>query len=133
MKTSYRSRITLTGSEEVINRLKSEADKLLLVATEAVNDGLQVLYEAAKEDCPINTDPSDTDTIHLRESIYIEPAKKHKKTIVGRVRVGKKTAMHVEFGTSKMAPRPFLRQQIFFNRAKIRKMTRDKIKAAMGL
>lgn len=133
MKTSYRSRITFTGSEEVINRLKGEADKLLLVATEAVNDGLQVLYEAAKEDCPINTDPSDTDTIHLRESIYIEPAKKHKKTIVGRVRVGKKTAMHVEFGTSKMAPRPFLRQQIFFNRAKIRKMAREKIKAAMGL
>jgi HK97 gp10 family phage protein len=133
VKTSYRSRITFTGSEEVINRLKGEVDKLLLVAEDAVNDGLLVLYDGAKDDCPVNTDPSDTATIRLKDSIYIEPAKKHKRSIVGRVRVGKKTAMHVEFGTSKMSPRPFLRQQIFFNRAKIRKMTRDKIKSAMGL
>lgn len=133
MKTSYRSRITFTGSEEVINRLKGEVDKLMLVAADAVNDGLLVLYDGAKDDCPVNTDPSDTATIRLKDSIYIEPAKKYKKSIVGRVRVGKKTAMHVEFGTSKMDMRPFLRQQIFFNRAKIRKMTREKIKAAMGL
>lgn len=133
MKTSYRSRITFTGSEEVINRLKGEVDKLLLVAEDAVNDGLLVLYDGVKDDCPVNVDPSDTATIRLKDSIYIEPAKKYKKSIVGRVRVGKKTAMHVEFGTSKMSPRPFLRQQIFFNRAKIRKMTREKIKAEMGL
>jgi len=85
----------------------------MLVAADAVNDGLLVLYDGAKDDCPVNTDPSDTATIRLKDSIYIEPAKKHKRSIVGRVRVGKKTAMHVEFGTSKMSPRPFLRQQIF--------------------
>lgn len=133
MKTSYRSRITFTGTEEVLKRLKGEADKILLVGEMAVNEGLDVLLDGAKEDCPINTDPEDTDTIHLRDSIYIEPAKKYKRTIIGKVRVGKATAMHVEFGTAKMDMRPFLRQQIFFNKAKIRKMTRDKIKGAMGL
>lgn len=131
--TYYRSRITITGTEEIIKRLQEEADKILITAEDAVNEGLEILYKATKEDCPINTDPSDIDTIHLKDSIYIEPAKKHKKTIVGRVRVGKKTAMHVEFGTSKMLPRPFLRQQINFHRTKIRQLTRDKIKGAMGL
>lgn len=133
MQTSYRSRITLTGDTEIINRLKSEVDKLVLAGELAVNNGLVELEKGAKRDCPVNTDPEDVDTIHLKDSIYIEPAKKYKRTIIGRVRVGKSTAMHVEFGTSKMDMRPFLRQQIYLNRDKIRKSARDIIKGALGL
>ena len=133
MQTSYRSRITITGEKDIINRLKQETDKLTFAGEIAVNNGLVILEKAMKMDCPVNTDPEDTDTIHLKESIYIEPAKKHKRTIVGRVRVGKSTAMHVEFGTSKMAMRPFMRQQIFLNRNEIRKAARDIIKGALGL
>ncbi len=133
MKTSYRSSVTITGDKEIINNLKKEVDKLVFAGLIAVNNGLVELEKGAKRDCPVNTDPEDTDTIHLKESIYIEPAKKYKKTIVGRVRVRKSTAMHVEFGTSKMDMRPFLRQQIYLNKDKIRKSARDIIKGALGL
>lgn len=133
MQTSYKSSISITGDREIIDNLKKNVDKVIFAGQIAVNNGLVELEKGAKRDCPINTDPEDVDTIHLKDSIYIEPAKAHKKTIVGRVRVGKSTAMHVEFGTSKMDMRPFLRQQIYLNRDKIRRAARDIIKGALGL
>ena len=75
MQTSYRSRITISGDTEIINRLKSEVDKLILAGEIAVNNGLIELEKGTKRDCPVNTDPEDVDTIHLKDSIYIEPAK----------------------------------------------------------
>jgi hypothetical protein len=133
MQTSSRSSITITGDKEIIENIRKNNAKAIAAAMDACNNGLVILEKGTKRDCPVNTDPDDTDTIHLKESIYIEPAKKHRRTIVGRVRVGKSTAMHVEFGTAKMDMRPFLRQQIPFNRDKIRNAARDIIKGALGL
>lgn len=128
-----RASITLTGDKEIITNLRKNSDKIIAAAFDACNNGLVILEKGAKRACPVNTDPSDTDTIHLRDSIYIEPAKKYKKTVAGKVRVAKKTAMHVEFGTEDTFPRPFLRQQIFFHKDEIRKAARDIIKGALGL
>lgn len=128
-----RSSITLSGDKEIIANIRKNNSKAISAAIDAVNNGLVILEKGAKKDCPVNTDPNDTDTIHLRESIYIDPAKKIKRTVAGKVRVGKKTAMHVEFGTEKSDMRPFLRQQIFLNKDKVRKAARDIIKGALGL
>lgn len=130
---AYRGSITLTGDKEIINNLRHNTDKVIAAGIDAVNNGLVILEKNTKKDCPVNTNPEDVDTIHLKDSIYIEPAKKIKKTVSGKVRVGKKTAMHVEFGTSDMLPRPFLRQQIYFHKDEIRKAARDIIKGALGL
>lgn len=130
---AYNARITFTGDKEVIANLKKNADKLILAGIDAVNNGLVILEKGMKKDCPVNTDPEDTDTIHLVDSIYIEPAKKYKRSVVGRVRVGKKTAMHVEFGTATADMRPFIRQQIFFKKDEIRKDARQIIKGGAGL
>jgi len=128
-----RTSITLSGDKTVMENLRKNSDKVIMAGFDAVNFGLQVLARGAKKDCPVNTDPDDTDTIHLKESIYIEPAKKIKKTIVGRVRVGKKTAMHVEFGTTKSDMRPFMRQQIFLHKEEVRTGAKDIIKGRVGL
>lgn len=133
MQTSARSSITITGDKEIIENIKKNNAKAIAAAMDACNNGLVILEKGAKRDCPVNTDPEDVDTIHLRESIYIEPAKKYKKTVAGKVRVGKKTAMHVEFGTEKSDMRPFMRQQIFLHRNEVRKAARDIIKGALGL
>lgn len=128
-----RASITFTGDKKIIENLRNNADKAIAAGFDAVNNGLVILEKGAKHACPVNMDPDDTDTIHLKDSIYIEPAKKYKRTIVGRVRVAKKTAMHVEFGTSKAMMRPFLRQQIFLHKDKIRKAARDIMKGELGL
>jgi HK97 gp10 family phage protein len=128
-----RASITLSGDKEIINNIKKNSAKAVAAGYGAVNKGLSILKKGAREACPVNTDPEDTDTIHLRESIYIEPAKKYKKTIAGKVRVAKKTAMHVEFGTEKSDMRPFLRQQIFLHKDEIRNVVKDQIKAVLGL
>jgi HK97 gp10 family phage protein len=133
VQTSYRSSITITGDKEIIANIRKNNSKAIAAAMDACNNGLVILEKGAKRDCPVNTDPEDTDTIHLKESIYIEPAKKYKRSVVGRVRVGKKTAMHVEFGTTKMDARPFIRQQIFIHRNEIRNAAREIIKGALGL
>jgi HK97 gp10 family phage protein len=128
-----RASITLSGDKEIIANIRKNNAKAIAASYGAVNKGLTILKKGAKDSCPINTDPEDVDTIHLRESIYIEPAKKYKKTIAGKVRVGKKTAMHVEFGTEKMDMRPFLRQQIFLHKDEIRKTVKEYMKGALGL
>lgn len=128
-----RTSITLSGDKEIIANIRKNNAKAVAAGFGAVNKGLSILKKGAKDACPVNTDPADTDTIHLKESIYIEPAKKYKKSIAGKVRVGKKTAMHVEFGTDKSDMRPFIRQQIFLHKDEIRKTAKDIIKGALGL
>jgi HK97 gp10 family phage protein len=129
-----RTRITLTGTEEVINKLKLNQDKILDAAMDAVNNGCVTLEKSMKKYCPINKDPADTGTIHLKESIKIlQPAKKYKYRVVGKVGPTKNTAMHVEFGTSKMDARPFMRIQPLILRNEIRKTAIDIIKGELGL
>ena len=128
-----RASITLTGDKEIIANIRKYSTKTTMAGLNAVNKGLLILKKGARKDCPVNTDPDDTDTIHLRESIYIEAAKKYKRTIAGKVRVAKKTAMHVEFGTDTADMRPFMRQQIFLHKDEIRKVIKDSIKGELGL
>jgi hypothetical protein len=130
---AVRSSIALSGDKEIIDNIRKNNAKAIAAGFGAVNKGLSILKKGAKDDCPVNTDPEDVDTIHLRESIYIEPAKRYKKSIAGKVRVGKKTAMHVEFGTAKSDMRPFMRQQIFLHRDEIRNAVKDQIKGVLGL
>ncbi len=134
LSQNRRASVTLTGSEEVINNLKHNADKVIAAAMDAVNNGLVILERSMKKDCPVNTDPEDTDTIHLKESIHIiQPAKRYKRSVVGRVGPAKKTAMHVEFGTSKMHPRVFMRTQLAKNTSEIRTAAKNIIKGELGL
>lgn len=129
-----RASITFKGTEEILKNLQLHRAEILQAAMEAVNDGLKIIEEGMKKDCPVNTDPKDTDTVHLRESIkIIQPAKKYKTKIVGRVGPTKRTAMHVEFGTSNMLPRVFMRTQIYKHKNDIRSNARRKIKEALGL
>ena len=133
LSPNRRASITLTGDTEIIANLRKNADKIIAAAFDACNNGLVIIEKGMKKDCPVNTDPTDTDTIHLKDSIYIEPAKKYKKTVAGKVRVAKKTAMNVEFGTENMFPRVFMRTQLYKHTDEIRKDAKNIIKGGVGL
>lgn len=125
--------MTIKGDSEIINNLKRNNEKLLQAAFEACGVSLKILEESMKNDCPVNKDPEDTDTIHLKESIHITAPKKFKRTVVGKCGPSKKTVIHVEFGTSKMAMRPFMRFQLVRCKDEIRKAVRDVEKRSLGL
>ena len=134
LSANRKSSITITGDAEIIKNLKMNSDKVIAAAIDAVNNGLVILEKSMKKDCPVNSDPNDEDTIHLKESIHIiQPAKKYKKVIVGKVGPSKKTALNVEFGTSKMSPRIFMRTQLYKNTSDIRKAAKEIIMGGLGL
>lgn len=129
-----KTKITLKGDKEVIANLKGKTDKIMNAAIDAVNNGCVIMEKSMKKYCPVNRDPKDEDTVHLKESIKIlQPAKKYKYKVVGKVGPEKKTAIHVEFGTSKMSPRPFMRIQTYILRNQIRKAAMDIVKGELGL
>lgn len=131
---SVRTRITIKGTEEIINNLKKNVDKTSDASVYAVNQACKILEKSMKKYCPVNTDPKDTDTIHLKESITIlQPAKKYKYRVIGKVGPTKNTTIHVEFGTSKMSARPFMRIQPYILRDQVRNTVRDIIKEKLGL
>lgn len=132
MSSSVRSSFQLKGTEEVIQRLKNNSKELIEIGMDAVNEALDILLQSTIDDCPVGEDVDDEEG-HLKDSIKKEEPKKYKRKIKGYVKVTKLTAIHVEFGTSKMLPRVFLRLQIPKNKNKIRKYIRDKIKAGAGL
>jgi HK97 gp10 family phage protein len=129
-----KTRVTIKGDKEIIAKLKANQDKLMDAAVDAVNNGLVILEKSMKKYCPVNKDPKDTDTIHLKESIKIkQPAKKYKTKVIGKVGPEKDTAIHVEFGTSKMDARPFMRIQPTIIKDEVRKAAADIMKGALGL
>ncbi len=132
--TSVRSRITIKGTEEIVKNLKNNVDKTSEVSVYAVNQACKILQKSMGKYCPVNKDPKDTDTVHLKESITIlQPAKKYKYRVIGKVGPTKNTAIHVEFGTSKMSARPFMRIQPYILRDQVRNVVKDIIKGKLGL
>lgn len=128
---AVKSSIRLTGSEDVINNIRKNNSKAIQAAIDAVNNGLNIVERSMKRDCPVG---DDIDTEHLKESIKIVlPAKKMKNFVRGKVGATKKTAIHVEFGTSKMLPRVFIRTQLYKCKNEVRKAARDIIKGELGL
>lgn len=129
-----RTSIQFTGTPEIMANLKRFNYKLEQAGIDAVNSGLRVLEDGMKQACPVNTDPDDTDTIHLRDSIRsAKGAVRYKNKIVGRVGPSKLTAMHVEFGTKNMFPRVFMRSQLYLHKNEIRMATRYILKRELGL
>ncbi len=129
-----RSTISFTGTTEVMERLKNVQHLIEKAGMDAVNNGLAILEKGMKEACPVNTDPNDTDTIHLRDSIRsVRGAMRYKNKIIGKVGPSKLTAMHVEFGTQNMFPRVFMRSQLYLHRDKIRNEAKQIIKGELGL
>ena len=127
MKTS----ISIKGTNEIVNNLKKDNALLIEVSKEAANLGAEILKEGMKEDCPV--DPEDDDEEHLRDSIHTISAKQTKNKVVAKAAAGKKTAIHVEFGTSKMDMHPFMRIQLIKHKDEIRKLVKDMVKGRLGL
>lgn len=131
---AVRTTVVLKGEKAVIDNLRKNAEKIILAGMDAVNSGLEILEKGMKEDCPVNTDSADTDTLHLRESIRsVKGAMRMKNKIIGKVGPSKLTAMHVEFGTQYMFPRVFMRSQLYKQKDKIRNMAKEIIKRKVGL
>lgn len=131
---NVRSRITIKGTEEIVSNLKKNVDKASDASMYAVNQACKILEKSMQKYCPANNDPKDTDTIHLKESIQIlQPAKKYKYRVIGKVGPTKNTTIHVEFGTSKMSARPFMRIQPYIIRDQVRSTVKDIIKGKLGL
>ncbi len=129
-----KSRITIKGTEEILAKLEANRSKIMLAGVLAVNESSKLLEQSMKKYCPANKNPKDTDTIKLKESIKVlMPTKRYRYKIVSKVGPEKDTAIHVEFGTSKMAARPFMRVQPYILQSKVRQVCSDYIKGALGL
>lgn len=57
-------------------------------------------------------DPPKRETKGLRDSITEKVVKANKEEVVGHVIAGKDYAVHLELGTWKMAPRPFMKRTL---------------------
>jgi HK97 gp10 family phage protein len=128
---TVRSSFQLKGTEEILNNLRNNSEELINIGMDAVSEALDILLQSTIDDCPVGDDVDEEG--HLKDSIEKEEPKKYKKKIKGYVKATKPTAIHVEFGTSNMTPRVFLRLQIPKNKNKIRKYIKDKIKSGAGL
>ena len=95
--------------KELIQKVNNETRKALLKACIMVEGDAKILV-------PV-------DTGRLRSSITHEVEK-----TVGRVGTNVEYAKHVEFGTVKMGPKPYLRPALHRNEKKIEKMFKNLIK-----
>jgi len=126
-----RSSFRLEGTEQVLKNIAENNEEIMEIAMDAVDEALDILLESMKEDCPVGEEVDD-EYGRLIDSIHKEKPVKKKRVIRGYVKASKPTAIHVEFGTSKMLPRVFMRTQIQKVRNKVRNHIKKRIKEGVG-
>jgi HK97 gp10 family phage protein len=102
---------------EVMKSLVTVANNIRTTAVKKINkQGQGILYgkgrKAHRASAP--GDPPSKDTGNLQSSINVT---KDEKTLSAKVTVGANYGMELEFGTRKMAARPFMRPSIEENKA----------------
>lgn len=99
--------LQVTGIDDVLRSLRKLERELPGTATSACVDGAEIIAKLARGNAPIG------DSGDLAASIMVQPAKKAAWVRVdAATEEDKEYAGHVEYGTSKMAARPYLRPAI---------------------
>jgi len=97
----------MEGIEKVLVRLNQISFDIVADLETAAKAGARVIRDTAKDNVPVRTGT-------LRDSITIETVEKDENEVVVRIGPQKKAfyGLFLEYGTSKMAARPWLRPAV---------------------
>lgn len=122
--------IELSGVDEILNRLQQIGANISRLENKALQDAAEPVLEDAKANAPIRTGK-------LKEGLKISGVKNRdgtKYVLVGIDRSDNSNIFYgkfIEFGTSKMSPRPFLEPAYEKNKKEILKRIKSTLKEGL--
>lgn len=133
--------IHLSGFDELTRKLAEFSDSVAKkLAGSALKKAMQPVLETAQGLCPVSEDGSHGNPPgYLRDSLVIRGSSDHKKgRIVARVQArkgafepGEYYGGYIEYGTNKMAARPFLRPALDANKQTCLDLLAEELRAAI--
>ncbi|QPA31625.1 HK97-gp10 family putative phage morphogenesis protein [Thermaerobacillus caldiproteolyticus] len=117
--------LELHGMQELLRQLEQVGSEAERVKKDALLAGAEVVQQAASEKAP-------RDTGKLAENIVISDIKEDGTVDIGPDR-DRFYGLFLEFGTSKMAARPFLQPAFEENKEQVQQKMADVIRREMGL
>lgn len=123
--------VEVNGMNELQDRLKRLGDGAEKVETKALRKGAQVVADAMKH----NVNRSRKRQTHTQDDIKIS-VKKTDGPIHAEIGPGKATAWRakfLEFGTTKMAARPFVERSLIENQDKVMQEIANEIKKGLNM
>lgn len=124
--------LQVSGMEDLLARINALGDAANLVVNQALREAAEPLAEAIRRNVPVST----VEHKHIRDDIQISRVKISGTVRYVEVGPGKDTAWRakfLEFGTSKMSPRPFMEPSLHESRHKVIEVLRDALKRGLGL
>lgn len=124
--------MSVTGMDELLLRLQSLGDGAKRVENRALRAGGQRLAEEMKR----HVNVSSRNEVHVRDDIQVSDVKTKGGVKLVEVGVGKATAWRakfLEFGTSKMTPRPFVQPAVDTAKDEVLTAIRETIREALKL
>ncbi|WP_031405270.1 HK97-gp10 family putative phage morphogenesis protein [Geobacillus vulcani] len=115
----------LEGMQELLKKLETLGNEAEQVKQEALMAGAKVVQEAASQKAP-------RDTGKLAENIVISDVKEDGTVDIGPDR-DRFYGLFLEFGTTKMAARPFLQPAFEENKEQVQQKMSDVIRRGLGL
>jgi HK97 gp10 family phage protein len=117
--------LQLHGMQELLRQLEQVGSEAERIKKDALLAGAEVVQQAASEKAP-------RDTGKLAENIVISDIKEDGTVDIGPDR-DRFYGLFLEFGTSKMAARPFLQPAFEENKEQVQQKMADVIRREMGL
>jgi HK97 gp10 family phage protein len=124
--------LQVEGMEDLLARFNALGDAADRVANQALKEAAEPLAEAIRRNVPVST----VEHKHIRDDIQISRVKISGTTRYVEVGPGKDTAWRakfLEFGTSKMSPRPFMEPSLHESKGEVFRRLRDALKRGLGL
>jgi HK97 gp10 family phage protein len=127
--------LQVEGMEDLLARLNALGDAANRIANQALKEAAEPLAEAMRNNVNVSN-ISSPDYKHIRDDIQISRVKVSGTTRYVEVGPGEETAWRakfLEFGTSKMSPRPFMEPSLHESKHKVFTVLRDALKRGLGL
>lgn len=122
-----------SGLDEMMLKLQQLGNRAARVENNALRAGAEELQKIMSQNAP---GPSEKKRrIHLKDNIRMSRVKQKDGVKVIEVGPGRESfyAQFLEFGTSKMSPRPFVQPSVVESRQQVLKAMAEKLRQGIGL
>jgi HK97 gp10 family phage protein len=123
----------ISGFDEMTRRLHQLGNRASRVENNALRAGAEELQETMSRNAP---GPSDKQRrVHLKDNIQMGRVKQKEGAKVIEVGPGRESfyAQFLEFGTSKMSPKPFVEPSVVESRNRVLRAMAEKLRQGIGL